>query len=116
MISVLRFLDLVDETELGPILARHQIVVHTTAEIFLGDIATHRILIAVFGQAAHIFDHSALAAALMVQRKAAALRGRRREQLLRERVRGHNTSLSSHANYANAIRRTRELKKRVGAV
>lgn len=80
--TMLRFLDFIGETELGPVLARHQIVVHTTAEIFLGNIATHRILIIVLGQAAHIFDHCALAAALMVQRKTAPLRGRRREQLL----------------------------------
>jgi len=98
-ISTLRFLgafDLVSEAELGPIFACHQVVVHAAAEILLGDVAAHRVLTAILGQAAHVPDHGALATALMVQREAAALRWRRREQLLRERVRGHTTPL--HGN------------------
>lgn len=81
-ISTLRFLgavDLVVEAELGPILVRHQVVVHAAAEVLLGDVAAHRVLIVILGQAAHIPDHGALATALMVQREAAALRRRRRE-------------------------------------
>lgn len=100
-ISTLRFLDaldLFDEAELGPILARHQIVVHAAGEVLLGDVAAHRVLIAILGQAAHVPDHGALATAFMVQREAAALRRRRREQPLRERVRGHNTPLHGCAN------------------
>lgn len=87
----LRFLGLVGETKLGPFLARHQVVVHAAAEVLLGDIATRCVPVAVVRQAAHIFDHGALAVALMIQRKAAALRRRRCEQFLRERVRGHIT-------------------------
>lgn len=97
-ISALRLLgalELVGEAELGPILARHQVVVHAAAEVLLGDVAAHRVLIAILGQAAHVPDHGALATAFMVQRKAAALRRRRREQPLRERVRGHNTPLDA---------------------
>lgn len=84
---------LVGEAELGPILARHQLVVHAAAEVLLGDVAAHRVLIAILGETAHVPDHGAPATALMVQREAAALRRRRREQPLRERVRGHNTPL-----------------------
>lgn len=99
-ISTLRFLgtlDLVGEAEFGPILARHQVVVHAAAEILFGDVAAHRVLIAILGQAAHVPDHSVLTTALMVQREAAALRRRRLEQPLRERVRGHNTPLHGRA-------------------
>lgn len=95
MISALRFaghLDgFVDVAEFGPVLARHQIVIHAAAEVFLGDVAAHRALIAILGEAAHILDHGAFAAAVMIQRETAAFRWRRREQFLRERVRGHNT-------------------------
>lgn len=99
-ISTLRFLgalDLVGEAELGPILARHQVMVHAAAEVLLGNVAAHRVLTAILGQTAHVPDHSALATALMVQREATALRRRRREQPLRERVRGHNTPLHGRA-------------------
>lgn len=79
------------EAKVGPIVARHQVMVHAAAEVLLGDVAAHRVLITIVGQAAHILDHDAFAAALMIQRKTAAFRWRRLEQLLRERVRGHNT-------------------------
>jgi len=72
-------------------------MVHAAAEVLLGDVATHRVLIAIFGQAAHVPDHDALATALMIQWEAAALGWRWREQLLRERVRGHTTPLHGHA-------------------
>ena len=77
-------------------------MVHAAAEVLLGDVATHRVLIAIFGQAAHVPDHDALATALMVQWEAAALGWRWREQLLRERVRGHTTPLHALKSYENA--------------
>lgn len=83
MISALRFAGhvagFVGEAELGPILARHQIVVHAAAEILLGDVTAHRVLIAILGQAAHILDHGTFTTALMIQRETAAFRWRRRE-------------------------------------
>lgn len=93
-ISALCLFDRISVTEIGPFLARHQIVIHPTGEVFLGDVAAHRVLIAILDQAAHVLDHTALATALMIERKTAALRWRRREQLLRERVRGHTTPWS----------------------
>lgn len=86
------YLGLVDvEAELGPILASHQVVVHTAAEVLLSDVAAQFVSVLMFRQAAHILDHNALADAFMIQREAAALGWRRREQFLRERVRGHIT-------------------------
>lgn len=82
----LSLLGLVGETKIGPVVARHQIVVHAATEVLLGDLAARGALVTIFREATHILDHGELATALMVQREAAALGRRRREQLLRERV------------------------------
>jgi len=51
-------------------------VIHAATQIFLGKITAQCILIAILGQAAHVFDHAALTIAFMIERKAAAV-GRR---------------------------------------
>lgn len=70
MISALRFAGHLDGfvgvAEFGQVLARHQIVIHAAAEVFLGDVAAHRALIAILGEAAHILDHGEFATAVMI--------------------------------------------------
>lgn len=83
----LRFLDVIRETKTGPFLARHQCVVHPAVEILLRGVSAHCILMPVFSQAAHILDHQALAATLMIQGEAPFVGRGRNELFLREGVR-----------------------------
>lgn len=87
---LLCLLDLLSVTEIRPFLSRHQLVIHSTGKVILGEGSAHCVFVLVLVQTAHILDHEHFARALMVEGKAALFRRHRLEWLLRKRVRGHH--------------------------
>lgn len=89
------------ESQRFPVFFGHQIVVHATPQILFCLVAAQGIVVLIFSQAAHVFDHIALAQILMVQRKASLVWRCWYESFLAERNWRHNLWIPHEIKLSN---------------
>lgn len=78
--------------ELAPVLLGHQVVLHATFEVDLGELAAGGVLLAFVVQTQHVIEHGSLALAFVVEGER-ALDGRRRREARLIRARRRHQSL-----------------------
>lgn len=78
------------ESQLGPVLAEHQVVGHAALEVVLRDVAAVAHDIVVLVHAAHVLDHERLANAFVVEGETSLFRRRSLSWFAVEAVDGHH--------------------------